>query len=44
MKMYSKEGDILMDTRSVRREKDVLIMKGKMIEARKKFYPVRLET
>ena len=33
MKMYSKEGNIMMDTKSLRREGDVLIMKGKMMEA-----------
>ncbi len=33
MKMYSKEGNVMMDTRSLRREGDVLIMKGKMMEA-----------
>ena len=33
MKMYSKEGNIMMDTRSLRRDGDVLIMKGKMMEA-----------
>ena len=33
MKMYSKEGNIMMDVRSLRREGDTLIMKGKMMEA-----------
>ena len=33
MKMYSKEGNIMMDTRSLRREGDNLIMKGKMMDA-----------
>ena len=33
MKMYSKEGNVMMDTRSLRREGDTLIMKGKMMEA-----------
>ena len=33
MKMYSKEGMVMMDTRSLRREGDVLILKGKMMEA-----------
>ncbi|MBW2217136.1 MAG: hypothetical protein JRF34_08085 [Deltaproteobacteria bacterium] len=33
MKMYSKEGNVMMDTKSLRREGDVLIMKGKMMEA-----------
>ena len=33
MKMYSKEGNVMMDTRSLRREGDNLIMKGKMMEA-----------
>jgi hypothetical protein len=33
MKMYSKEGNVMMDTKTLRREGDVLIMKGKMMEA-----------
>ena len=33
MKMYSKEGNVMMDTHSLRREGDNLIMKGKMMEA-----------
>ena len=33
MKMYSKEGNVMMDTRSLRRDGDTLIMKGKMMEA-----------
>ncbi len=33
MKMYSKEGNTMMDVRSLRREGDTLIMKGKMMEA-----------
>jgi hypothetical protein len=33
MKMYSKEGNVMMDTKSLRREGDVIIMKGKMMEA-----------
>ena len=33
MKMYSREGNVMMDTRSLHREGDTLIMKGKMMEA-----------
>lgn len=33
MKMYSKEGNTMMDTKSLRREGDNLIMKGKMMDA-----------
>ena len=33
MKMYSKEGNVMMDTKSLRREGEVIIMKGKMMEA-----------
>ena len=33
MKMYSKEGSVLMETVWIRREGDILVMKGKMMEA-----------
>ncbi|SPD73764.1 conserved hypothetical protein [uncultured Desulfobacterium sp.] len=33
MKMYSKEGAVMMDAQSLRREGDNLIMKGKIMEA-----------
>jgi len=41
MKMYSKEGNVMMDTRSLRREGDNLIMKGKMMEDLRIFGPAK---